>query len=153
MASPQQVLDYVREFISSVGIDPATCWNEQNQAFYLYKGSARIELFVSSHAQSDGSTRHFLRIFSGLMLVPSANREKFYRRCLEISDQSLGVKLTVRPGAPPDNDWLYATYERDIKGIDLDETITCIEDMGLWADWLDDTLQKEFSQAGPPENA
>ncbi len=153
MASPQQVLDYVREFISSVGIDPATCWNEQNQAFYLYKGSARIELFVSSHAQSDGSTRHFLRIFSGLMLVPSANREKFYRRCLEISDQSLGVKLTVRPGAPPDNDWLYATYERDIRGIDLDETITCIEDMGLWADWLDDTLQKEFSQAGPPENA
>ncbi|HET8962467.1 MAG TPA: YbjN domain-containing protein [Chitinophagales bacterium] len=152
MSNPQQVLDYVKEFIKGVGIDPATCWNAQNQAYYLYKGSARIELFISSHAQPDGSTRHFLRIFSGLMLVPTANREKFYRRCLEVSDQSLGVKLTVRPDATPDNDWLYATYERDISGMDFDETKTCIEDMALWSDWLDDTLQKEFTAAGPSIN-
>lgn len=152
MSSPQQVLDYIKEFISSVGIDPATCWNEQNQAYYIYKGSARIELFISSHPQQNGPTRHFLRIFSGLMLVPAANREKFYRRCLEVSDQSLGVKLTLRPDATPDNDWLYATYERDISGIDFDETKTCIEDMALWSDWLDDTLQKEFTAAGPSSN-
>lgn len=152
MASPQQVLDHVKNFIASVGIDPATCWHEENKAYYIYKGSARIEIFVSSHTQQDGSTRNFLRIFSGLMKVPQSNRERFYRRCLEVSDQSLGVKLTVRPDATPDNDWLYATYERDISGLDYDETKTCIEDMGLWSDWLDDTLQKEFTEAGPANN-
>lgn len=150
MASPQQALDYVKQFIQSVGVDPSTCWNEERKAYYLTKGSARIEIFVSSHPQQDGNTRHYLRIFSGLMLVPASGKEKFYRRCLEISDNSLGVKLTLVPDAAPENDWVYATYERDISGMDYDETATCINDLGLWADWLDDTLKGEFGiGAGP----
>ena len=82
------------------------------------------------------------------MKVPETNKERFYRRCLEVSDQSLGVKLTLVPNAAPDNDWLYATYERDIQGIDYNETVTCINDMGLWADWLDDQLKSEFGEGG-----
>lgn len=149
MTTPQQVLDYVKQFIQSVGVDPAQCWNEQNKAYYIYKGSARVEVFVSSHPNNDGTTRHYLRVFSGLMKVPATNKEKFYRRCLEITDQSLGVKLTVMPNANPDNDWVYATYERDIEGMEYAECVTCISDLGLWADWLDDQLKTEF---GTPEN-
>ena len=150
MSNPQQILDHVKQFIQSVGVDPATCWNEQNKAYYIYKGSAKLEIFVSSHPQNDGTTRHYLRIFSVLMKVPATNKEYFYRRCMEISDQSLGVKLTVVPNAAPDNDWVYATYERDINGIDYNETITCVNDMGLWADWLDDQLKTEFGGGAGP---
>lgn len=149
MPTPQEVLDYVKQFITSVGVDPATCWNEQNKAYYVYKGSAKLEVFVSNHPNQDGTSRNFLRIFSGLMKVPANADAKFYRRCMEISDQSLGVKLTVVPNAQPDNDWVYATYERDINGLDYNETVTCMSDMGLWADWLDDQLKTEF---GTPEN-
>jgi hypothetical protein len=150
MNTPEIILNYVKQFIQSVGVDPATCWNEQNRAYYIYKGSAKIEIFVSSHPESNGTTRHYLRIFSGLMRVPENNKERFYRRCLEVSDQSLGVKLTLVPNAAPDNDWLYATYERDISGMDYNETVTCINDMGLWADWLDDTLKNEFGMGAIP---
>lgn len=150
MNTPEVILGYVRQFIQSVGVDPATCWNEQNRAYYIFKGSAKIEIFVSSHPESNGTTRHYLRIFSGLMRVPENNKERFYRRCLEVSDQSLGVKLTLVPNAAPDNDWLYATYERDINGMDYNETVTCINDMGLWADWLDDTLKNEFGTGTAP---
>lgn len=150
MNTPEIILGYVKQFIQSVGVDPATCWNEQNRAYYIFKGSAKIEIFVSSHPESNGTTRHYLRIFSGLMRVPENNKERFYRRCLEVSDQSLGVKLTLVPNAAPDNDWLYATYERDINGMDYNETVTCINDMGLWADWLDDTLKNEFGTGSTP---
>ena len=149
MVTPQQVLDYVKQFIQSVGVDPATCWNEQNKAYYIYKGSAKLEIFVSSHTNTDGSVRNFLRIFSGIIKVPDTNKEHFYRRMLEISDQSLGLKMTAVTNATPENDWIYATYERDITGIDYDEVVTCLSDMGLWADYLDDQLKAEF---GTPVN-
>lgn len=150
MPTPQQVLDHVKQFIQSVGVDPATCWNEQNKAYYIFKGSAKLEIFVSSHPNADGTSRDFLRIFSGLMKVPAAADAKFYRRLLEIGDQSLGVKLTVMPNAKPDNDWVYATYERDTNGLDYNETVTCISDMGLWADHLDDLLKNEFGGGNDP---
>ena len=59
MNTPEQVLGYVKQFIESVGVDPSTCWNEQNKAYYIYKGSARIEIFVSSHPENNGTTRHY----------------------------------------------------------------------------------------------
>lgn len=150
MSNPQQILDHIKTFIQSVGVDPAACWNEQNKAYYVHKGSAKLEIFVSSHPQSDGTARHYLRIFSGIIRVPANDRERFYRRCLEISDQSLGVKLTAMANPNPDNDWIYATYERDIAGMDYNETVTCVNDMGLWADWLDDQLKNEFGEGTAP---
>ncbi|MEM7103557.1 MAG: YbjN domain-containing protein [Bacteroidota bacterium] len=148
MVTPEQVLQFVAQFIQSVGVDPTTCWNEEKKAYYVTKGSARIEVFISNHPMKDGSIRHYLRIFSGMMKVPHANRERFYRRLLELNDQSLGVKLTVMPNAQPDNDWVYATFERDIKGIDYNETATCIADLGYWADMFDDQLKNEFGGGG-----
>ncbi len=144
--TPEEVYEFVKQFIESVGIDPATCWNDKNKAYYFEQGSAKIEVFISSHKMKSGNTRKYLRIFSALIKVPSSNKEKFYRRCLEISDQSLGVKISVVPNANHDNDWVYATYERDIEGIDYKETATCITDLGLWADWLGDKLQSEFGK-------
>lgn len=145
MATRTDVLDYVKKFIESVGIDPKTCWNEENKAYYLYKGSAKIEVFVSEHKQDDGSIRYYLRVFSGIIKVPGTNKEKFYRRLLEINDQSLGIKLTLMPEALPENDWVYATYERDIVGISYEEIEIILSDVGLWADYFDDELKKEFS--------
>lgn len=145
MATVDEVHGYIRQFISGVGIDPNTTFNDQSKAYYLTKGSANIEVFVSAHPQPNGSTRNFLRVFSPIMDVPNESREYFYRRLLELNDASLGVKFSIMPGSQK----VYATFERDIEGIDAAETATCISDLGLWSDYLDDVLKNEFpSPAG-----
>ena len=141
MATVDEAHGFIRQFITSVGVDPNGCFNAQNKAYYLTRGSASIEIFISSHPQQDGSARNFLRLFSQVAAVPADHRELFYRRLLELSDQSLGVKLTIQPGT----DKVYATFERDITGIDASETATCIADLGSWADYLDDVIRKEFN--------
>lgn len=146
MATIDEVHGYIRQFITSVGVDPNTCYNADNKAYYLKKGTASIEIFVSSHPQNDHTTRNYLRIFSQVFSVPNDRKEVLFRRLLEMNDQSLGVKLTLQPGT----DKVYATFERDINGIDANETATCISDLGLWADYFDDQLTKEFGQ--PPED-
>jgi hypothetical protein len=45
----------------------------------------------------------------------------------------------------PNSDQVYATFERDINGIDFDELATIIADLEWWADKLDDELAAEFS--------
>jgi len=141
MATIDETHGFIRQFITSVGVDPNACFNQESKAYYITRGSASIEVFISSHPQQDGSTRNFLRIFSQVVSVPAENREYFYRRMLELNDQSLGMKLTIQPGT----DKVYATFERDINGIDATETATCIADLGSWADYFDDIIKKEFN--------
>jgi hypothetical protein len=140
MTTIEDAHGFIRQFITSLGVDPTACFNEQSKAYYLTRGSASIEIFVSSHPQQDGTTRNFLRVFSQVATVPADNRELFYHRILELCDQSLGLKLTIQPGT----DKVYATFERDITGIDANETATCIADLGSWADYFDDIIKKEF---------
>ena len=48
----------------------------------------------------------------------------------------------------PETDKIYATYERDIQGIDYKidykEVKTCIADLEWWADELDDLLKEKL---------
>jgi hypothetical protein len=44
----------------------------------------------------------------------------------------------------PENDKIYATYERDIQGIDYKEVKTCIADLEWWADELDELLKEKL---------
>jgi hypothetical protein len=44
----------------------------------------------------------------------------------------------------PGTNKIYATYERDIEGIDYEELATCIGDLEWWADKFDDDLNNQF---------
>jgi hypothetical protein len=44
----------------------------------------------------------------------------------------------------PETDKIYATYERDIQGIDYKEVKTCITDLEWWSDELDDLLKEKL---------
>jgi hypothetical protein len=143
MTDEERTDGYIRQFIVSVGVDPLACYDPSAKAYYLTKGTARLEVYVYTDKSSAETPRHYLRIFSHVANVPPQDRERFYLRLLELNDSSLGVKLTVMPQSQK----VYATYERDIAGISARETATCITDMGLWADYLDDILAKEFPEA------
>jgi hypothetical protein len=58
-----------------------------------------------------------------------------------MNDKNLGVKLTLMKGTNK----VYATYERDILGMDYSELSTCIADLEWWADKLDDELKSPYN--------
>ncbi|MGD1839443.1 MAG: YbjN domain-containing protein [Thermonemataceae bacterium] len=141
MATIQQVEEMVNQYVQSVGLTVEGTYNAERKAWYWTIGSAKIEVFIQGIPMQDGSQRYFLRIFSPLLQIPKTDEAKFYRHLLELNDSKLGVKLTVMPGS----DTVYATYERDINGIDYEEVRTCIADLEFWADTLDDQLKDQFS--------
>ncbi len=131
-------------YVKEIGLTKEQTYNTEKKAWYWVKGSARIEVFIQE-INFDTHARHYLRIFSPIIKVPENNQANFYKKLLEINDSKLGVKLTLLPGSTQ----VYATFERDIKGIDYEELATCIADLEWWADELDDELAAEFSGGQP----
>ena len=129
----------IERYIVSVGLDKTKCYDAMKNTWNWRIGSASIQVFVQSVPLSSGAIRYYLRIFSPLMEIPSVNETYFYRYLLELNDSKLGVKLSVL------GNWVYATYERDVVGMDYDELSTCIADLEWWADTLDDQLKQKFS--------
>ena len=130
----------IEKYVESVGLTKADTYNEEKQFWHWKHGSASIEVFVQSVEVGQDKTREYLRIFSYLADVPSLSlvaREKFLVHLLEMNDRNLGVKLTLLEGS----NRVYATYERDIMGMDFGELATCIADLEWWADKLDDELK------------
>jgi len=140
----EQVEAMIEQYATSVGLTKEQIFNPEKRAYYWTMGSAKIEVFVQSLTLGDGRIRNYLRLFSPLMQVPKALELQYYRHLLELNDTQLGVKLSVMKGS----DWVYATYERDINGIDYEEVATCIADLEWWADKLDDELKLQFAGAG-----
>jgi hypothetical protein len=139
-AQKEKVFDMIHQYTESVGLKRETVFNQEKQSWNWRTGSARIQVYIETVPLSSGNTREYLRIFSPLMQLPQNNLLAFYRHLLELNDTKLGVKLSIMP----DSNWVYATYERDIRGIDYHEVSTCIADLEWWADKLDDELKAQF---------
>ena len=136
-----KVVEMVHCYAESVGLDRNTAYNTEKKVWLWRKGSVHIEVNIQRLTFADGHFRHFLRIFSPIMEVPStSNLLGFYRRLLELNDIKLGIKLTLIPNSPK----VWASFERDISGIDFNELRTFIMDFEFWADTLDDELKAQF---------
>jgi len=135
-----KVTDMIHQYIESVGLTQDQVYNLEKKIWRWRKGSANIEVFIQTIRFENGGTRDYLRIFSPLMKIPVNDLLTFYKHLLNLNDTNLGVKITIMPGS----EWVYATYERDIRGMDYHELATCIADMEYWADALDDELKNAF---------
>ncbi len=134
----------IEKYVESVGLSREETYNEEKNFWHWKHGSANIEVFVQSVKVGNEQTREYLRIFSYLAEIPQLNlnsREKYLIKLLEMNDRNLGVKLTLMEGT----NRIYATYERDIMGMDFGELATCIADLEWWADKLDDELKSVFN--------
>jgi hypothetical protein len=134
----------VDKFIAEIGLTKESTYNPQRKAWYWTKGSAKLEVFIHE-IKFETHSRFYLRIFSPIIKVPTTNTLEFYRNLLEMNDSKLGVKLSIMAGS----DQVYATFERDIQGIDYEELKVCVYDLEWWADLLDDELGKKFGNGGP----
>lgn len=137
----ERVYEMINQYVKSINLDLKDSFNEEKQSWNWRTGSARIQVYIQTVPLQSGSSREYLRIFSPLLQVPQKNELAFYRHLLELNDTKLGVKLSVMPNS----NWVYATYERDIRGIDYHELATCIADLEWWADKLDDELKAQFA--------
>ncbi|MCY7327819.1 MAG: YbjN domain-containing protein [Saprospiraceae bacterium] len=70
----------------------------------------------------------------------TSNLLGFYRRLLELNDEKLGIKRCLIPNSPR----LWASFDRDIQGLDFNELTTFIRDFEHWVDKLDDELKAQF---------
>ncbi|MFL5727913.1 MAG: YbjN domain-containing protein [Cytophagaceae bacterium] len=134
----------VDQFVVEIGLTKQQTYNAERRAWYWTKGSAKIEVFIQE-IKFETHSRFYLRIFSPIIKVPASNTQEFYRRLLEMNDTKLGLKLSIMPGS----DQVYATFERDIDGIEYAELKVCIYDLEWWADLLDDELTKQYGDGGP----
>jgi hypothetical protein len=146
MTTREQVEEMIHRFVAEAGMQREQVYNAEKRAWYWNRGSAKIEVFIQEIKFDNNFSRYYLRVFSPVIKVPQQNTQEFYRRLLEMNDTKLGVKLTIMPGS----DQVYATYERDVKGIDYDELVTCIADLEWWADALDDELVQQFGGGQAP---
>ena len=136
-----EVTEMIHCYAESVGLSRSQCYNPTNKNWLWKKGSANIEVYINRLTFESGSKRDFIKIFSPVMNMPQTTKLlEFYRRLLELNDEKLGIKLTMQKGV----DKIWATFERDIKGMDYSELSTFIADFEYWADQLDDVLQGEF---------
>ncbi len=130
----------IQHYVESVGLAAEDTYNNEKKCWCWKRGTADIEVFVQSVEIGKTKTREYLRIFSHIADVPKISkqgREDFLLKLLQANDRSLGVKLTVMS----DTNKVYATYERDINGMDYQELSTCISDLEWWADKFDDELK------------
>jgi hypothetical protein len=139
------VTDMVHQYAQSLGLTRAQVYNEAKEIWSWKIGSANIQVYIETITFNNGKYREYLRVFSTLLQIPPSkqNDASFYRYLLELNDGNLGVKISVMPN----NNWVCATSERDIQGMDYDELATCIYDLEIWADKLDDDLIDKFGKA------
>jgi hypothetical protein len=139
------VNEMIHTYVKEVGLTKEQTWDPEKKKWRWKMGSAFIDVFLERITFPNGYFRDYIRIFSALMEIPAnINQAVFFRHLLEINDTSLGVKLTVMPNST----WVYATFERDVKGMDYEELKTTIYDLEWWADKLDDELKQKFAEAG-----
>lgn len=136
-----RVVEMVHCYAESVGLDRNSVYNTEKKLWIWRKGSVSIEVNILRLNFANGSSRDFLRVFSPIMEIPStSNLLAFYRRLLELNDEKLGIKICL----VPNSNKVWASFDRDIKGIDFNELTTFIVDFEYWADKLDDELKAQF---------
>ena len=125
-----------------MGTTAAAIFNQQTNAWYFTRGSATIEVFLSMYETPQKTQRTFIRCFAPLIAIPvdAANKLDLYQGALEANARYMGMKIS----SLIDKGLLCAIAERDIEGMEYQEMVTLIVDVGYWADELDDFLRKQF---------
>ncbi|MEO8404198.1 MAG: YbjN domain-containing protein [Chitinophagaceae bacterium] len=143
MTTNETVKSYIDQLCKEIGTTADAIFSPKTNAWYFTRGSSKIEVFLTSYDTASKTTRTFIRCFAPLHVIPATNEKKldFYQGALEVNAKYMGIKLATIA----DKGILCAIAERDIQGMDYQEMVTLISDIGYWADEIDDFLKTNFS--------
>ena len=142
MTTSEMVKVYVNQLCAEIGCTPESIYNKETNAWYFTRGSASIEVFLSSYETAMKTVRTFVRCFAPVCSIPANDPKKIqlFQESLQNNAGFMGVKL----GILPEKGFMYAIAERDIEGMDFTEFKTLINDLGYWADLIDNLLHERF---------
>ena len=131
---------YIGRLCKSIGTTADAVYNAKTQAWYFSRGSSTIEVFLTMVETDQKTERTFIRCIAPVLIIPGNALDKLamFQKALELNTKKMGIKL----GVNTDKGLLCAMAERDIDGMDYDEFITLISDLGYWAAQLDDHFEK-----------
>lgn len=135
---------YIHRLCRDIGTTADAIYNEKTCAWYFSRGSSTIEVFMTNVEDQEDTDRTFIRCFAPLCTVPANPVTQFelFRKALEINTRHMGFKL----GTLSNRGLLCVVAERDIEGMDYQEFVTMIRDIGYWADHFDNHLQQHQGQ-------
>lgn len=150
MTTTEMVKVYINQLCAEIGVDPKVVYNAQSQAWYFTRGSSVLEVYMKSYETARKTIRTFVRVFSPIYTLPHDPQKQLdvAKAALEANSQFMGVKLA----SIASKGHLYAVAERDIEGMDYNEFITLVNDLGFWADKLDDHLKERFGAPNTSAN-
>ncbi|MGK2861976.1 MAG: YbjN domain-containing protein [Chitinophagaceae bacterium] len=136
-------IEFARAYISrlcrDIGTTADAIYNEKTSAWYFTRGSSTIEVFLTTIETGSNIKRTFIRCIAPIMDIPGDEKKKLsiFQKALELNNRHMGIKLCSNT----EMGLLCAVTERDIEGMDYDEFINLITDIGFWADHLDDSFK------------
>lgn len=144
MTTTEMVKVYIKQLCTEIGTNADDIYDAKTGSWYFTRGSVSLELFMTSYETADKRVRTFVRVFSPIYPIPQDPQDKadLFQGALEANAQYMGVKLSTIAS----KGYLYAVAERDIDGMDYEEFTLLINDVGYWADQLDDYLKKTFGE-------
>jgi hypothetical protein len=133
---------YINQLCAEIGCTPESIYSKENNSWAFTRGSASIEVFMSSYVTAVKTVRTFVRCFSPVYAIPADAQKKvqLFQEAIQNNATFMGAKL----GILPEKGFMYAIAERDIEGMDYTEFKTLVSDLGYWADQLDDMLHQRF---------
>ena len=142
MTTTEMVRVYVNQLCAEIGCTSESIYNKETNSWMFTRGSASIEVFMTSYQTSVKTVRTFVRCFSPVYAIPAdaTKKAQLFEESLHNSASMMGVKL----GVLPNRGFMYAIAERDIEGMDYTEFNQTVSDLGFWADQLDDLLVQRF---------
>lgn len=135
---------YIHRLCRDIGTTADAVYNESTCAWYFSSGSSTIEVFLTNMEKDGDTERVFIRCFAPVCTLPvnPVTQFELFRKALEINTRHMGIKL----GTLASRGLLCLVAERDIEGMDYQEFITMISDIGYWADHFDHHLQDSQRQ-------
>jgi hypothetical protein len=142
MTTKEMVQVYVNQLCAEIGCTPESIYIKESNSWLFSRGSASIEVFMSSYETAVQTVRTFVRCFAPVFPIPADadKRARLYNETMQNNTTFMGVKLAIMP----EKGFLYAVAERDIDGMDFTEFKTLISDLGYWADLMDNMLVERF---------
>jgi hypothetical protein len=142
MITEEMVKVYISQLCTEIGCTPESIYDKQSNSWMFSRGSASIEVIMTSYQTAVKTVRTFIRCFSPVYPLPVDNQKKaqLFEEALVNNTKFMGVKLSIIP----EKGYMYAVSERDIDGMDYEEFKLLVSDLGYWADQLDDILHTRF---------
>jgi hypothetical protein len=144
MSTIEFVKAYIHRLCKDIGTSADAIYNAKTCAWYFSRGSSTIEVFLTNMDDTGETSRTFIRCFAPLYQLPDNVVSQFevFKKALELNARHMGIKLSIIP----EKGLLCAIAERDIDGMDYDEFVTLISDIGYWADYLDNYLKEHLAR-------